>query len=337
MDIVYTSSDSYMKYTGVSIQSLYENNIDTKIINVYVLSSDISENSINNLKQIAGKFDRKITVKDISKDLSNFASKLGLKPFRGSYAVYASLFIEQIFPDLDRVIYLDADTLINSSLEGLWNKDIGSSPIAAVPEIGLYSGISSSEDNEILYGSDIYYNTGFILYNLCQWREQKINNIIESTIDSYGKPFRIVDQSIINLALKNKIFRLHLKYNYYTAVHAISYERMVKTFSNNPIFKKKEFDSARESPCVIHFVGLDFERPWFRRGFSAYKDLYLSFLEKTPWSGDKPEEFSTSKSFVYKIYDEFSLILLNLKLYNFYHWYRYIFGQKIKKILNIKR
>lgn len=337
MDIVYISSDSYMKCTAVSIQSLYENNIDVEVLNIYVLSDDITAESRKGLIQVAQNFNRTLEIKNVSDMLKNFAKSLNLPLFRGSYAVYASLCISQIFPDLEKVLLLDADTLINDSLVGLWSSSTGGLPIAAVPEVGLYSGISSSEDEEVLYGSQLYFNSGVILYDLKEWRKQKVDLVIRDVVDSHGKPFYIVDQSILNVALKNKICRLHLRYNYYSAVHAVGYRRLVRTFAKNPVFEQTEFDQSRRLPCVIHFVGCDFERPWYRRGFSVYKNTYLQVLARTPWATLPLQEFSSKKSIIYFVYDEISLILQRLKLHDFYHWYRYIFGQRIKRLLRSAR
>ena len=45
VNIVYSSSDSYMKCTGVSILSLYENNKNIQYLNVFVITSNVTDDT----------------------------------------------------------------------------------------------------------------------------------------------------------------------------------------------------------------------------------------------------------------------------------------------------
>ena len=337
MNIVYSSSDSYMRCTSVSICSLLESNINVEDLNIFILSDDISDNNKNDIVDLGKRFGRKIEIRNAMDILQSFAVLANLPAFRGSYAVYASLCIANLFPNLDRVMVLDADTLVVDSLDNLWRLDLNGRPLAAVPDVGMYSEISSSEDVDIIYGSDLYFNTGVLVYDLAIWREQNIDEIIQNTIKEYEKSFRVVDQSILNLALKGNIYTLDLKYNYYTAVHGISFERMRKSFPMRKVFCEHEFSKAKIAPIIIHFVGLDFERPWFRRGVTIYKDDYISFLNKTSWVNEDLDELNWDKKIIFILYDEISILLRKCQFNNVYHWYRYVLGQKIKSFLGVSR
>ena len=52
-------------------------------------------------------------------------------------AVLFRLRIAESSSDLDRVIYLDADTIVLTSLRDLWEESLGTSPVAAVRDIGF--------------------------------------------------------------------------------------------------------------------------------------------------------------------------------------------------------
>lgn len=62
--VVYISSDSYVKQTGTSIYSLLENNVHIKNLDIYVISTGISQRNKERLRSVAAGFQRKIEVID---------------------------------------------------------------------------------------------------------------------------------------------------------------------------------------------------------------------------------------------------------------------------------
>lgn len=335
--IVYSSSNSYIKCTCVSLCSLFENNSNIDSLKVVLISSDIDTENTEKVLSVCERYGRNIEIIDATNLLLDFAIQLNLPEFRGSYAVYASLIMADILPDCDRAIFIDSDTLILGNLEPLWTQNLEDKVIGAVPEVALYSKISSSEDIDILYGSELYFNSGVLLYDLKSWRFFNIRSQLSNFILKAQRNYKIVDQSILNDFFKDGICRLHLKYNYYTAVHGIRYETLKRNFPVKDVFGRKEFDETKHNPVIVHFVGFPFERPWFRLGESPYKKIYLDYLNKTPWAYDALDEFEFSPNLIIAMYDKFSMILRRVSLYDAYHTYRYVLGQYLKKITQISR
>jgi lipopolysaccharide biosynthesis glycosyltransferase len=326
-----------MKCTGISILSLFENNKSIDELFVYVLTSDASDENKRRIQEISKNYNREIEFIDAKDKIESFAKSMELRSFRGSFGAYSSLIMDQIFKELDKLLVIDSDTLVVGSLEKLWMVNIDNELAAAVPEIGLYAKKSSSEDFDILYMSNYYFNTGVILYNLKKWREDKIHKILKTKIKDYGKEFKVVDQSIMNYAINDKIARLHLKYNYYTAVHGISFKTLCRHFSQKKVISKEEFYEARNNTVIIHFVGFPFERPWYKNGVTPYNAIYSQYLKKTPWASEPLESLPKSNSFIFGLYDFGSMFLRKLGCYNAYHWYRYILGQLIKQLIGKER
>jgi len=131
--------------------------------------------------------------------------------------------------------------------------------------------------------------------------------------------------------------RLHLKYNYYTSVHAVKYSTIKKVFSSSRIFDEDEFLEARENPVIIHFVGHAFERPWFRSSTSIYRDMYLSYRDETPWRGQPLMNMPDPSNWVFGLYDKLTYMMLKLNLFDTTHRLRYIWAQKIKKLIKQSR
>lgn len=335
--VVYSSSDYYSQCTGISILSLLENNKDINELHLYILDTDITNINKDKIIEIARSYKRSIKFIPAQEQFDENVNKLKLSYLRGSYNTYARIMLNAWFDFLDKILLIDSDTLIIGSIKELWETDLSGKLLAAVPEIAVYAKNSLFEDPDIVNGCDYYYNMGVVLCNLKQWRDDEIDSFLESKVQEYKKDFYIADQSILNYALNDRIERLHLRYNYYTAMHGVPYRTMEKTFSMKKIFSEREFFEAREKPVIIHFVGHPFERPWFKRSTSQYKLLYQSYRKKTPWKDENLLFSPAPKNLIFRVYDYLTYIILKCRMYSFAHWFRYILGQRIKKISKQKR
>ena len=335
--VAYSSSDYYSQCTGISILSLLENNKDINELQLYVLDTDISNENKEKIIEIVKSYKRTINFIPAQEQFDKNVDKLKLSYMRGAYSTYARVMLNAWFSFLDKILLIDSDTLVSGSIKELWETDLSGKLLAAVPEIAVYAKDSLFENRDIVDGCNYYYNMGIVLCNLKQWRNEGIDTFLISKVQEYDKDFYLVDQSILNYALNNRIERLHLRYNYYTSVHSLSYKTIEKTFSLKRIFSESEFLEARKNPAIIHFVGQPFERPWHKRSISPYKLLYQEYRNKSPWVGESLMPTPAHKNFIFRIYDYSIYIMLKCRIYNFTQWYRYIFGQRVKKILKQKR
>ena len=58
MNIVYVANEAYVSILGTSLYSLYENNKDADILDVYIIQTGISEGSVKLLEDLAGYLKR---------------------------------------------------------------------------------------------------------------------------------------------------------------------------------------------------------------------------------------------------------------------------------------
>ncbi|MFZ7133075.1 MAG: glycosyltransferase family 8 protein [Eubacteriales bacterium] len=337
VNIVYSSSDYYSQCTGISIYSLLKNNQDIPDIKIHILETGISERNKSKIYEIVKKFNREIEFIGAQEQFDEYVRRLSFKYMRGSYNTYARVMLNAWFSELDKVLLIDSDTLVVGSIEELWSTNMNGHLIGAVPEIAMYSPYSTYEDKKIVDASNPYFNMGIVLCNLKLWREKNIDNLIEEKLNNYKDDFKIADQSILNYLINSQMKRLHLKYNYYTSVHAVRYSTIKKVFSTNTIFDENEFQQARENPVIIHFVGHSFERPWFVNSISIYRNMYLSYREETPWKGQPLMNMPDPPNWVFGIYDKLTYMMLKLNLFDATHWFRYISAQRIKNLIRQSR
>src|SRR3954447_5164139 len=77
-------------------------------------------------------------------------------------ATWYRIFLPELRPDIDRIIYLDSDALVVDSLLPLWATDIKSYTLAAVPN--FLERNSARRPAELgLPGPQVYFNAGVLL------------------------------------------------------------------------------------------------------------------------------------------------------------------------------
>ena len=187
LNVVYSSDNNYAQHVGVSMISLFENNYEFEKIVVYFIGNDVSLENKNKLSLICEKFNRSIQFIDFQK----FSNKIKLNIGNSiSISSYARLFLSSMVDtNIDKVLYLDSDSIINSTLSGLWNEDISEYYVAGVSDT-----VSDQTKLKVNLGvNSPYINAGMILINLKKWREESIEEKFIEFIDSYnGKSFIMI-------------------------------------------------------------------------------------------------------------------------------------------------
>lgn len=335
IEIVYSTSDSYSICTGVSIYSLFENNRDLDV-RVHVILNEVSKENIERIKEIGRKFNKQIDIIDNSEYLDKFGEEYNLPKVRGSYSTYFRLNLHNLLPSYDKVLVIDSDTLVVGSIKKLFEKQLDNYLMLAVPEAAVYSEFQDIEDADLLKGDRVYYNMGIVLINLKKWRENHIDEYLKKELKNNKHVFRVADQSIINRFLSNNIGCIELKYNFYSPAHGTNYKCFTNLFNKRVCFSENEFNEAQKNPVIIHFFGHSFERPWFKKNSSYYKNEYMKYLNKLNWRCFLKSKWIKTKR-IFKVYDYVCYLLLKTKKNDLALVFRYKYGQKMKKYLGVKR
>ncbi len=174
-----------------------------------------------------------------------------------SKATYMRFAIHRLLPDIDKIIYSDADVLFCDSIKALWDTDMGVCYFAGV------KGTNNFEDKWSTYEKLSYYreldglkgkyiNAGVLLMNLRRIRETQIE---DEWISRSKLHYEYQDQDIINITCKKHILLLPLKYN----VAAYLIPRWYKKYYLQDIYSKEECMKAYKKPVILHYAG---DKPW---------------------------------------------------------------------------
>ena len=175
-------SGNYSKYAGTSIQSLLDNTREE--ITIHILhDSTLSQDNRRKLTIIAYQHNQSIqfhNVEELAPEKLEFIQQKlpRLKNYWGTVASFYRALIPD-FIDTDRVIYLDADVIVNLDIKEFWNVNLEDKPIAATPEMS--SGRKSQPEEEVrvrfapclvnLVQPRDYFNAGVLLMDLNQVRK----------------------------------------------------------------------------------------------------------------------------------------------------------------------
>ncbi len=277
MNVVYSFDDNYVQHAGLSIMSLLEHNQEVEYLNLYVIENNLSADNKLKLKKITDEYRRNIHYLNLSELTKNLKVNTDF-----NRSAYGRIFIADIL-NVDRVLYVDSDTIINNTLKPLLDVNMDGFLVAGVQDsVNPYYVYKIGLDNNHQYICD----GGIIILNLSLWRVQ---NIVKKCIDFIlkfnGNPPHN-DQGTINYVCRGHIKILPPNYNVMPPMFCFSAEQIKTLFKMEKYYSQEEIDNAINHPIVIHYTDEFFNRPWFENCTHPMKNLYLSYLKKSEWNKD---------------------------------------------------
>lgn len=282
--IVFGSDNRFAEILGVSLLSLYENSKDMSDICVYILDGGIAFDSKDKLRSISHGYGRP---EPIFIDACNIAEKLGVSVTldRGSISQYARLFLSQLLPDsLERVLYLDCDTLIMKSIRELWSLNLQGKTIGA-----LMDAFSPAYRANIdLLPDDIMFNSGVMLIDLVRWNEMLVENRLLDFIKIKKGQIQQGDQGVLNAVLSHDVFCFDPRFNVVTIFYDFSYDEMMIYRKPSAFYSEKTILSAIDDPTIIHFTtSFKSIRPWYTGCWHVHACNWRMYRGLSPWCNDE--------------------------------------------------
>lgn len=264
--IVYASDNNYAKYTSVSIQSILENSAQRNFLIFYILVDDeFSERNKELLTNQVEKYGHNIVfvnMKDAYKDEN-------LKIAHISHHTYYRLQLPKILGYLNKLIYIDGDTIILGDIGDLFDFDIKDSYFGGVKAPAFDN---KKHRNRLGIDTSKYINAGVLLVNNRLLIKDKVQKKFEELLNN---SYDCQDQDIINVAGFGKITLLPIKYNLMT-----KYQNTFSRFISEGKIDKSEFDEAIKYPLIIHYA--DKIKPWDDKT-SWLAAHYWEYAEKSPF------------------------------------------------------
>lgn len=233
IEVLYALKDrsgSYSKLVGTSICSMLERTGEKVRVHIFHDGS-ISEENKEKFGQIAEKYRQEILFYNVRKLLAEVWEEAyrilpqAITDSRYTEATLYRLLAPQVLPEVERLIYLDADTVVNIDIRSLWQEHIGPSGMAAVREVDLieYLGLqlkrvvyAKTLDDMAVNGvtREGYFNAGVLLMDLARMRKMG-NLLIEGfkMLTKISSETNFYDQNILNYFFAKDLTPLPCQYN----------------------------------------------------------------------------------------------------------------------------
>ena len=245
--IVLAGDRNYTTQLETTIKSILYHNRDVKI---YILNQDIMPDWFRKPRKIArilgsDIIDVKLPKKAVFQDWT--------KQDHISSIAYARYFIPDYIPEA-KVLYLDSDLIVNTSLEKLFSLDLEKKLLAAVKDT-----------------DGITFNTGVLLINNEKCRQEKLKEqLIEQSIATIREVeegrFENFngDQTILNQVCSNQWLELDKEFNLQVGHDITAFYNKWNNYFNEVV-----------PPSIIHFVS--YRKPWTTLIANRYRDLWWEF------------------------------------------------------------
>lgn len=255
VNIAFCINDNYVEQLIVVLWSIMKNLTTGRDVNVWIVSSDMSDASKNYLRKLRLGFKNlHLNFLDIdAKELTQLPRTIDYI----SAETYYRYLLPNLLPNIDKILYMDADIIVNGDISSLYDTDISKYYMAGgydlyIDDIKYKSKIGFEQD-------ELYVNAGVLLMNLKQMRTDNIPQKLIDTTKNMVSKVKYQDQDIINIVCRGKILEFDSIYNY---------------TSHNILKEKSKYKHA----VVIHYTGPN--KPWLSDSNNPMRHLWRRYAKK---------------------------------------------------------
>ena len=269
--VAYGLNNQYTYPTIVSMTSILENAYSHTYYIFYLLvdKSSFKEENKKKFMNLEDKYERcEVNILEISKESIKNANTR-----RYPLAAYYRLLLSELIPDLNRIIYLDGDTIIYTDLTEMYNLEMGNNVMLGFVDNSYYKA------EEFGIRTFKYIVSGVLLINLKTIKRENISAKFFEFIDKYHNKLTQEDQTVINIVLHGRIDFLPPKYGIWNFNNkdAVLYHN---NYENKNLgvkaYDEKEILNAWNLPSILHFVRA---KPWKTRTKFTHNQFHDDWWE----------------------------------------------------------
>ncbi len=242
--IFFSTDDNYVKFLDIAVRSLIKNASKDYKYKIIVLNTGLNKENISKIKELENDC-FEIDFPDISSKVEDLSKKLP-NLYHFGLAAYYRLFIQSLYPEYDKILYLDCDIVVEGDVSKLYETDVEGFFVAGVVEQFILRTPEFSKYTKEAVGVDSknYINSGIMVMNLKEFRKNRIEEKFTYLINKYNFDVIDPDQAYINFLCKDKIKYLDVSWN------------------RTPLE-----DLVCETPNIVHYAL--YKKPW------QYDDVFL--------------------------------------------------------------
>ncbi|MDL2285008.1 glycosyltransferase family 8 protein [Oxalobacter sp. OttesenSCG-928-P03] len=254
--ICLASDRNYLQHLSATMASILKNKAPTDHIRFYILENAFTDSDrqiLAQLKSIADCEIEYVQVKDKVIELFPLSKKDLV-----TIETYFRLFIPELIPNEDKIIYLDCDIIVRHSLAELYAMDPGDHYVLGVRDI-------DSRGNARRMGTTRYLNAGVLVMNSKKMREDGIYEKFIRYIIENKDTIVWHDQDVIAAVLEGHVGYISPVWN-----------GQIGRLPDN--MKYSRLHDAR----ILHYIGD--RKPWLPYKDATFAEEYFKYLRLTPFA-----------------------------------------------------
>ena len=251
----------FAKMLGTSMLSMFENTKEK--VTIHIMHNDrLTPDNRDKFCYIAGQYNQRVEFHNVEEIAGATLRKFeAVHPIKSGVNVsWYPLITHEVFPNLDKLIFLGTDTIINLDIAELWAYDLGEYGFGAVSEY-LYKGNASvnpiCRDGYVKHEN--YFNADVLLLKP-KFSRENFERIVEACKFVHDSKYVFLEQDVLNYLFSEKYLHLPREFN---AVMYILYSRP------EGIGKSIYHYAVRKPSLDTNHI---------------YNKLYLEYFLKTPWA-----------------------------------------------------
>lgn len=250
--IFFSTDDNYIPYLDVAIASLIANASQDYRYRIIVLNTGLRPEHIAKVK-MNERDGFVIDFIDISKSLEKVKSHFK-NVYHFSIVTYYRLFIASLFPEYERIVYLDCDLVVLGDVSRLYHAPMGENILAAAPEQYVQNtpAFRHYADAALGVDPDRYVNAGVLVINLAEFRRNRIEEKFVELITQYDFDLLDPDQAYLNYLCRGKIYPLPNGWNKEPMPLACEGEKNIVHYA---LYKKPwQYDDVIDGEFFWHYA-----------------------------------------------------------------------------------
>lgn len=236
--IAFGINNAHSKYVRVVIRSIAKNNKNSSIT-IHIINDGISKSNKKKFYEEISRYNN-LKIKFYKIDSTKFE---GIVTREWHVSTWYRILLPLILDNnINKILYLDSDTLVNGSLDTLFDVDLDEYSIAAVSDLIYYQESNLKRLPMIKNGT--YICAGVMLMNLEYWRQHNLSEKIFTFAREIPELLIFPDQDAINIVCDGKIKLLPYEYGYvldfqnkkHSIIFHYGYLKPWKFADNSPFF-----------------------------------------------------------------------------------------------------
>lgn len=214
INIFFATNDKYVKYLDVALTSIKENASKDYNYKIIVLNGGLTQENKTALTKHS-KDNFAVEFGDVNNELTELKTHVPAE-YYFTLASFYRLFIETMYPNIDKAIYLDCDLIVKGDISQLYNIDLKDNLLGAVNEQNCFLNPLMTQYIDVVTGIDPhkYFNSGVLLLNLKAIREFQLKNRFIDMFVRYHFESPMVDQDYLNNLCRKRVLLLPNCWNY---------------------------------------------------------------------------------------------------------------------------